>query len=109
MGLITNSPDDIVVGLLKYFGIYQYFQFIVAASLINYPKPSAQFSDFLVKKACSDPQAIAIAGDGDEDGLTAKMIGARFYRVRRNLEEPISDTDYCGVIDNLSDLVNLLK
>ncbi len=50
LGLITNSPDDIVVGLLTHFGIYKYFEFIVAASLVNYSKPSAGFSDFLVKK-----------------------------------------------------------
>lgn len=109
IGLITNSPDDIVVGVLMHFGIDKYFNFIAAASLVHYPKPSVEFGDFLVERACSEPNAIAIAGDGDEDSITAKMIGARFYRVSRNLEGSMFDTDSCGVLTNLNGILNIIE
>lgn len=48
-------------------------------------------------------------GDGDEDKVTAEIIGARFYRVRRDPEGAISDADSCRVIINLSEILNIIE
>ncbi len=90
VGLITNSPDDIVTELLRHFHVDRHFDFIVAASLIRHPKPSQAFTRALGELAGVPPNVLVLAGDGDEDEATAAAMGAIFYRVVRGRNQPSS-------------------
>jgi len=105
MALITNSPDDVVGAVLRHFGIDQYFDVVAAASSVGFPKPSIEFSRFLMDRFSSDPSAIVVVGDGDEDGVTASMIGARFFRVNRDETFVPVESGRDETVRNLGDLV----
>jgi len=105
VGLITNSPDDIVVAALKHFGIHSYFDFIVVASLVQFPKPSTGFCQNVLESAGCEPNRILVVGDGDEDQVTARMIGARFCRVSRESDQSVRDPNGGIVVNDLGSLV----
>jgi HAD superfamily hydrolase (TIGR01549 family) len=105
IGLATNGPEDLVNEVIEHFNLHDVFDFIVTPSQVGSPKPSRQYSDFLMEQARIDPHEILVVGDGEEDRITAEMIGARFILVYQGQHTIHKKTNSFRIVQNLSEIV----
>jgi phosphoglycolate phosphatase-like HAD superfamily hydrolase len=104
IGLMTNGPHDVVIGVLEHFGISQCFDFVATASLTGFPKPSESFSRHLLTAAGHDPRAVLMVGDGVEDHITAKIAATGFCFVDRSGRNRYTE-DGVRTVRNLGELL----
>jgi HAD superfamily hydrolase (TIGR01549 family) len=105
IGLATNGPEDLVNDVIEHFNLHDVFDFIVTSSQVGSPKPSRRYSDFLMEQAKVDPYEILVVGDGEEDAITAEMIGAGFIFVDQGQHIVQNETNSFHVVHSLSDIV----
>ena len=98
--IITNTPKDCAVQILKRFDIEKYFKFVVTSDDVSMAKPSPE----IVLKACErlnvDPEDVILVGDTDSDVKAGRAAGCKVVGI--NVE-----ADY--TIRDLSDLTKLIK
>ncbi len=105
IGLATNGPEDLVDDVIGHFNLHGVFDFILTSSQVGSPKPSKRYSDFLMEQAEADPHEILVVGDGEEDAITAKTIGAGFIFVYRGQHIVRKETSSFHVVHSLSEIV----
>jgi len=105
IGLATNGPEDLVSDVIEHFNLHNAFDFIVTSSQVGSPKPSKRYSDFLIEKAVVEPHKILVVGDGEEDAITAEMIGAGFIFVDRKQRILQKETNLFHIVHSLSEIV----
>jgi HAD superfamily hydrolase (TIGR01549 family) len=105
IGLATNGPEDLVNCVVEHFNLHDAFDFIVTSSQVGSPKPSKRYSDFLIEKAAVEPYEILVVGDGEEDEITAEMIGAGFIFVDRKQRILQRETNSFRIVHSLSEVV----
>jgi FMN phosphatase YigB (HAD superfamily) len=105
IGLATNGPEDVVNEVIKHFNLHDVLDFTVASSQAGSPKPSILYSDFLIKKAEVEPRRILIVGDGEEDAMTAEMIGAEFILVNRGQHIIQKEINSLRIVHSLKEIV----
>jgi HAD superfamily hydrolase (TIGR01549 family) len=105
IGLATNGPEDLVNGVIGHFNLQDVFDFIVTSSQVGSPKPSRLYSDFLIDQARVEPHEILVVGDGEEDAMTAEMIGAGFVFVDRRNHIVRKKTNSFRIVHSLSEII----
>jgi phosphoglycolate phosphatase-like HAD superfamily hydrolase len=91
--------------VIEHFNLHDVFEFIVTSSQVGSPKPSKRYSDFLIEKAGVECYEILVVGDGEEDAITAEMIGAGFIFVDRKQHIVQMETTSFHVVHSLSEIV----
>ena len=98
-GVITNTPKDSAIKVLKQFDILGYFEFVLTNDDVEMSKPSPE----IVIKSCellkSIPSEIILIGDTKSDVEAGKAAGCKVIGVN-------VDADY--TIKNISELTRLL-
>lgn len=105
IGLATNGPEDLVNDVIAHFNLHDVFDFIVTSSQVGSPKPSRRYSDFLMEQAMVEPHEILVVGDGEEDAITAEMIGVGFILVDRGQHIVQREINSFRIVHSLSDIV----
>jgi HAD superfamily hydrolase (TIGR01549 family) len=105
IGLASNGPEDLVNCVIEHFNLHDAFDFTVTASQVGSPKPSKRYSDFLMEQAEVEPHEILVVGDGEEDAITAEMIGAGFIFVDRGQHIVQKETASFHIVHSLSEIV----
>jgi HAD superfamily hydrolase (TIGR01549 family) len=105
IGLATNGPEDLVNCVVEHFNLHDAFDFVVTSSQVGSPKPSKRYSDFLIEQAEVEPHEILVVGDGEEDAITAEMIGAAFISVDQTQHVVQTETTSFRVVHSLSEVV----
>ena len=98
-GVITNTPKDSAVKVLKQFDIDRYFEFVLTSDDVEISKPNPE----IVLKSCellnSKPDEVILIGDTKSDVEAGKSAGCKVIGVN-------VDADY--IIQNISELTTLL-
>lgn len=99
-GVITNTPKDSALAILKTFNIEQYFETVITSDQVTKAKPDPE----IVYKACEilhvKPENTVLIGDTESDVKAGKAAGCTVIGVK-------TKADY--IITNLSDLLKLLS
>lgn len=98
--IITNTPKDCAVQILKKFSIEKYFEFIITSDDVSNGKPNPE----IVLKACKilnvKPKDVVLVGDTESDVKAGKAAGCKVIGVN-------VDADY--KIKNISELDLLIE
>jgi len=98
--IITNTPKDCALQILKKFNIDNFFDFVMTSDDVTIAKPNPE----IVLKACKrlkvEPKDVVLVGDTDSDVKAGKKAGCIVVGIN-------IDADY--TIKSLSDLILLLK
>jgi len=97
--VITNTPKDSAIKVLKKFDIYKYFKFVLTSNDVKMSKPDPE----IILKSCEllnlKPREVILIGDTRSDVEAGKAAGCKVIGI--NVE-----ADY--KINNISQLVNFL-
>ena len=97
--IITNTPKDCAVQILKQFDIEKYFEFVMTSDDVSKAKPDPE----IVLKACKrlkvEPKDVVLVGDTDSDVKAGRNAGCSVIGLGIK-------ADFC--IDNLSEITDLL-
>lgn len=73
--IITNTPKDCAVRILKRFDIYSYFELVLTSDDVSIAKPNPE----IVLKSCKllnvNPKDVVLVGDTDSDVKAGKAAG----------------------------------
>jgi len=105
IGLATNGPEDLVNCVIEHFNLHDAFDFITTSSQVGSPKPSKRYSNFLIAQTKVEPPEVLVVGDGEEDAITAEMIGAAFIFVDRGQHIVQLETTSFHIVHSLSGVV----
>ena len=98
--IITNTPKDSAVQILKRFDIEKYFEFILTSDDVTMAKPNPE----IVLKSCkmlnANPTEVVLVGDTESDVKAGKAAGCNVIGIN-------VDADY--TISNLSELITILN
>ncbi len=98
-GVITNTPKDSALKVLKQFDIYRYFELVLTSDDVKISKPNPD----IVIKSCKmlnlKPSEVILIGDTRSDVEAGKAAGCKVIGVN-------VDADY--TINNISELTNLI-
>jgi len=98
--IITNTPKDCTVQILKKFSIEKFFDFIITSDDVITAKPNPE----IVLKACKllkvEPKDVVLVGDTDSDVKAGKAAGCEVVGIN-------VDADY--KIKSISELILLLE
>jgi len=98
-GLITNTPKDSTIRVLKQFYIYRYFELVLTSNDVKFSKPNPE----IVLKSCKllnlEPNEAILVGDTKSDVEAGKSAGCKVIGI--NVK-----ADY--TVENISEIINLL-
>jgi len=98
-GVITNTPKDSAIEVLKQFDIYGYFDLVLTSNDVKMSKPNPE----IVIKSCKllnvIPEEVILVGDTKSDVEAGKDAGCKVIGI--NVE-----ADY--TIKNISEIINLI-
>jgi len=98
--IITNTPKDCAIQILKQFNIKEFFEFIMTSDDVNMSKPNPE----IVLKACKrlnvEPKNVVLVGDTYSDVKAGRTAGCKVVGIN-------VDADY--TIKNISELILLLE
>ena len=106
----TSTSIPLLITMLEYFNIMNYFDVLVAGEEVRRSKPEPDLYLEALKRAKTDGKDALIVGDSEYDVIPAKAVGATTVLVMRdNSKKELSvNPDY--VVKDLIDLVkNVLK
>jgi HAD superfamily hydrolase (TIGR01509 family) len=97
--IITNTPKDCTIQILKKFDIGKYFDLIITSDDVKSAKPDPE----IILKACKmlnvKPKDVVLVGDTDSDVKAGNKAGCPVIGLRIKAD---------FTIDNLTELVDLL-
>lgn len=98
--IITNTPKDCALQILKQFNIKEHFEFVMTSDDVTMSKPNPE----IVLKACKrfnvEPEDVVLVGDTDSDAKAGRSAGCKVVGI--NVE-----ADY--TIRNISELITILE
>ena len=90
IGLITNTPKNIAIYLLKKFDIIKYFNVIITSDDVKHGKPNPE----VIIKACKllnvKPKDVVIIGDTISDIKAGRNIGCKVIGLNINADYRIN-------------------
>jgi HAD superfamily hydrolase (TIGR01549 family) len=99
-GLITNTPKDSAVNVLKQFDIYRYFEIVLTSNDVKKSKPNPE----IVIKSCKllklNPEDIILVGDTKSDVEAGRAAGSKVIGI--NVEADFT-------IKSISEIINLIS
>jgi len=103
LAIATNRGDS-TPAVLEHFGLAQYFEYVVHARTLAWPKPYPVVVETILEKLDAQPQESLLVGDSEFDVMTARNGGIRCIIVGPNRQ---AGGDWH--IDSLSELPQLLQ
>ena len=98
--IITNTPKDCAVQILKKFDIEKYFEFLLTSDDVKMAKPDPE----IVLKSCKmlnvNPRDVVLVGDTESDVKAGRGAGCKVIGIN-------VDADY--IIKSLSELTSLIN
>ena len=98
--IITNTPKDCAVQILKKFEIEKHFEFVLTSDDVTMAKPNPE----IVLKSCEmldvNPTEVILVGDTESDVKAGKAAGCKVIGIN-------VDADY--TINKLSDLTKIIE
>ena len=98
--IITNTPKDCAVQILKRFGINNYFEFILTSDDVSMAKPNPE----IVLKSCEllkvNPKNVVLVGDTNSDVQAGHKAGCKVIGI--NIE-----ADY--TVKNILEITDIIK
>ena len=98
--IITNTPKDCTIQILKKFDIEKYFNFILTSSDVKNAKPSPEIVFKSCEKLGVKPEEVVLVGDTDSDVKSGRAAGCKVIGI--NVK-----ADY--TIKNLSEIINIIQ
>ena len=98
--VITNTPRDCTIQILKNNDIEKYFNFVITSSEVSKGKPSPEIVYNACKKMKVKPEDAVLIGDTDSDMKAGRAAGCITIGIK-------IDGDY--KIDTLSDIKDIIK
>jgi HAD superfamily hydrolase (TIGR01549 family) len=99
-GVITNTPKDSAIKVLKQFDIHRHFELILTSNDVKMSKPNPE----IVIKSCKllklEPREVILIGDTKSDVEAGRAAGCKVIGIN-------VDADY--KIKNISELINLIS
>ena len=99
-GVITNTPKDSAIKVLKQFDIYRYFELVLTSNDVKLSKPNPE----IVIKSCKllnlEPKEILLIGDTKSDIEAGRAAGCKVIGIN-------IDADF--TINNISEITNLIS
>jgi len=90
-GLITNTPKDSAVNVLKQFDIYRYFELVLTSNDVEKSKPDPE----IVIKSCKllklKPEEVILVGDTNSDVKAGRAAGCRVIGINVEADYRIKD------------------
>jgi len=109
LGVMTRGCREYTQGVLTKFGLWRFFNAVVARDDVNQPKPNPEHAFYLLKLLGVKPQETLFVGDHWSDAECASQAGLRFVLVgRRQGIEKVLELGY-QAIDNINDIVKFIK
>lgn len=98
---------------LKSFGIYDYFDFILASSDVGYSKPDLRiFESALIKSDCKSSEVVMVGDRLDNDILPAKKLGLHTIWIKQGYGgmQSIKENDFTPdfTVNSLRELLKIL-
>jgi len=97
--IITNTPKDCTVQILKRFDIEKYFEFVMTSDDVLMAKPNPEIVIKACKKIKVYPENVLLVGDTDSDVKAGRAAGCKVIGIN-------IDADY--TIKNISELTTLI-
>jgi len=97
--IITNTPKDCTVQILKRFDIEKYFEFVMTSDDVKMAKPNPEIVIKACKKLRIKPENVVLVGDTDSDVEAGRAAGCKVIGIN-------IDADYN--IKNISELTMLI-
>jgi len=98
--IITNTPKDCTIQILKKFEIAKYFNLVLTSSDVKTAKPSPE----IVFKTCIrlgvNPEDVVLVGDTNSDVESGKAAGCNVIGIK-------VEADY--TIDNIKQLLDIIE
>jgi len=99
-GLITNTPKDSTVNVLKQFDIYRYFDLVLTSNDVKRSKPDPE----IIIKSCKhlklNPEEVILVGDTKSDVGAGRAAGCKVIGIDIDADYRIKD------ISELTSLIN---
>jgi HAD superfamily hydrolase (TIGR01549 family) len=100
-GIITNTPRDCTIQILKNFNFENYFDVIVTADEVSKGKPSPE----IVMKACKylnvKPKDVLLVGDTESDILAGRAAGCIIVGINIKADYTIKKlSDLTFIVEN---------
>jgi pyrophosphatase PpaX len=97
--IITNTPKDCAVQILKRFNIEKYFEFVMTSDDVKMAKPNPEIVIKSCKKLRLKPENVVLVGDTDSDVKAGRDAGCKVIGIN-------IDADY--TIKNISELTKII-
>lgn len=97
--IITNTPKDCTIKILKKFDIEKYFDFVLTSTDVKNAKPDPEIVFKSCEKLGVKPEKVVIVGDTDSDVKSGRAAGCKVIGI--NVK-----ADY--IIKNLSEITNII-
>jgi HAD superfamily hydrolase (TIGR01509 family) len=97
--IITNTPKDCTIQILKRFDIEKYFEFVMTSDDVKMAKPNPEIVIKACKKIKVNPENVLLVGDTDSDVEAGREAGCKVIGININ-------ADY--TIKNISELTTLI-
>ena len=97
--IITNTPKDCTIKILKRFDIEKYFEFVMTSDDVKMAKPNPEIVIKACKKLGVNPENVVLVGDTDSDVKAGKAAGCKVIGIN-------VDADYN--IKKISELTSLI-
>lgn len=98
--IITNTPRDCAIQILKKYEIKKYFDVIVTSDQIEEGKPSPDMIHKACKKLGVVPKNVVLIGDTKNDVKAGRNAGCKVIGIK-------TDADY--KINNIKGLIDLIR
>jgi len=98
--VLTNTPSDCTIQILKKFDIEKFFDFVLTSDDVSMGKPDPELVIKTCEKLDIKPQNAVLVGDTDSDVKAGKAAGCKVIGVN-------IDADFR--VKNISELPNVLE
>ena len=105
--IATNANTKFAISMTKHLDIYKYFDYIIGADKVQYPKPNPDMILKIIDKYKYNLKNIILIGDSKKDMLAAKKADINFILVNWGFSKfDSTQPNIVKSIEELKDIIN---
>jgi HAD superfamily hydrolase (TIGR01509 family) len=89
--IITNTPKDCAIQILKQFNIEKFFEFIMTSDDVTMAKPNPEIVIKACKRLMVEPKDVVLIGDTDSDVKAGRTAGCTVIGIKVEADYTIKD------------------
>lgn len=111
LAVATSKVFKSAEALLKAAELWEYFDLVVGADQVTYPKPHPDMGILIMKTLCSSTDYTLMVGDTTHDLLMAKNAGIRSVAVTYGVHDiqMLKTADPTWIVDSFADILNYIS